>query len=73
MLLSVLSELDKSYTAKFEAALERARADCLSASNCFQVVADEVRARTWPLPLSTPWKLDVGVERAPLLARRAWM
>lgn len=73
VLLSVLSELDKSYTAKFEAALERARADCLSASNCFQVVADEVRARTWPLPLSTPWKLDVGVERAPLLARRAWM
>ncbi|EOD11774.1 hypothetical protein EMIHUDRAFT_214063 [Emiliania huxleyi CCMP1516] len=43
VLLSVLSELDKSYTAKFEAALERARADCLSASNCFQVVADEER------------------------------
>ena len=58
VLLSVLSELDKSYTAKFEAALERARADCLSASNCFQVVADEVRARTGPLPLSTPWKLE---------------
>jgi len=37
VLLSVLSELDHSYTAKFTEQLERARADCLASSNCFQV------------------------------------
>mmetsp|Transcript_1368 Transcript_1368/g.4230 ORF Transcript_1368/g.4230 Transcript_1368/m.4230 type:complete len:234 (-) Transcript_1368:204-905(-) len=57
VLLSVLSELDKSYTAKFEAALERARADCLSASNCFQVVADEVR--TAQEATSRRWESEV--------------
>ena len=37
VLLSVLSELDHSFTAKFAEQLERARADCLASSNCFQV------------------------------------
>ena len=43
VLLSVLSELDKSYTAKFTEQLERARADCLAASNCFQASARPTR------------------------------
>ena len=34
-----LLELDKAYTAKFEAQLEHARADMLSSSMTFQVVA----------------------------------
>ena len=38
-MLALLSELDKAYTAKFEAQLEHARADMLSSSMTFQVVA----------------------------------
>jgi len=43
VLLLILSEIDKEYTAKYEQQLERARADCAAASVGFQVVADEVR------------------------------
>ena len=39
VMLALLSELDKAYTAKFEAQLEHARADMLSSSMTFQVVA----------------------------------
>ena len=44
VLLSILSSLDRAYSAKYEAQLEEARADLLSSSMSFQVVADEVRA-----------------------------
>ena len=44
VLLRILQSLDKAYTAKFEQQLEAARADLLSSSCSFQVVADEVRA-----------------------------
>jgi hypothetical protein len=44
VLLQILSSLDRAYSAKFEAQLEAARADLLSSSMSFQVVADEVRA-----------------------------
>ena len=43
VMLALLSELDKAYTAKFEGQLEHARADMLSSSMTFQVVADEIR------------------------------
>lgn len=43
VLLSILSELDKAYSAKYERQLEEARSDFLSSSMSFQVVADEVR------------------------------
>lgn len=43
VLLSILSSLDKAYAAKYEKQLEEARADLLSSSMSFQVVADEVR------------------------------
>ena len=43
VLLSILSSLDKAYSAKYERQLEEARADLLSSSMSFQVVADEVR------------------------------
>jgi len=43
VLLTILSELDRAYSASYAAALENARADCMSASMGFQVVADEVR------------------------------
>lgn len=44
VLLQILSSLDKAYSAKYEKQLEEARADLLSSSYSFQVVADEVRA-----------------------------
>ena len=44
VLLQILSSLDKAYSAKYEKQLEEARADLLSSSMSFQVVADEVRA-----------------------------
>ena len=44
VLLSILSSLDRAYSAKYEKQLEEARADLLSSSMSFQVVADEVRA-----------------------------
>lgn len=44
VLLSILSSLDKAYSHKYEKQLEEARADLLSSSMSFQVVADEVRA-----------------------------
>ena len=48
VLLKILSSLDKAYAAKYEAKyeqqLEEARADMMSSSYSFQVVADEVRA-----------------------------
>jgi len=44
VLLQILSSLDKAYAAKYEKQLEEARADMLSSSYSFQVVADEVRA-----------------------------
>jgi len=43
VLLSILSEIDKAYSAKYERQLEEARSDLLSSSMNFQVVADEVR------------------------------
>ena len=43
VLPSILRELDKAYTARFEGQLEQARADMLSSSMTFQVVADEIR------------------------------
>ena len=43
VLLQILSSLDKAYSARHEAQLEAARADLLSSSSSFQVVADEVR------------------------------
>lgn len=43
VLLSILSEIDKAYSAKYERQLEDARSDLLSSSMNFQVVADEVR------------------------------
>jgi len=43
VLLGILRELDKAYSAKYEAMLEEARADLLSSSMSFQVVADEIR------------------------------
>lgn len=43
VLLMILKELDSAYNAKFEAQLEQARADMLSSSMTFQVVADEIR------------------------------
>tara|TARA_B110001452_G_scaffold261146_1_gene259581 strand:- start:135 stop:881 length:747 start_codon:yes stop_codon:yes gene_type:complete len=43
VLLMILKELDSAYSAKFEAQLEQARADMLSSSMTFQVVADEIR------------------------------
>jgi hypothetical protein len=44
VLLRILSSLDKAYSAKYEKQLEEARADLLSSSMSFQVIADEVRA-----------------------------
>ena len=44
VLLAILSKLDRAYSAKYEQQLEEARADLLSSSMTFQVVADEVRA-----------------------------
>ena len=40
----ILSSLDKAYSAKYERQLEEARAELLSSSMSFQVVAGEVRA-----------------------------
>jgi len=64
VLLSVLSELDKSYSAKFAEQLEHARADCLAASNCFQVSGPPARrirkvcSRLWCRHASTARALN---------------
>lgn len=53
VLLQILSSLDKAYAARYEQKIEEARADMLSSSMTFQVVADEIRtaqeecARRW--------------------------
>jgi len=44
VLLTILRELDKAYSAKYESMLEEARSDLLSSSMTFQVVADEIRS-----------------------------
>lgn len=44
VLLGILRELDKAYSARYEVMLEEARADLLSSSMSFQVVADEIRS-----------------------------
>ena len=43
VLLTVLSELDSAYKASYEKQLEQARAELLSSSMSFQVIADEIR------------------------------
>lgn len=43
VLLSILSEIDKAYSAKYEKLLEEARADLLSSTLNFQVLADEIK------------------------------
>jgi len=57
VLLSILNEIDKAYSAKYEKQLEEARADLLSSSMNFQVVADEVRHATQTT--SKKWEKDV--------------
>lgn len=44
VLLGILCELDKAYSARYEKQLEEARADLLSSSMTFQVIADEIRS-----------------------------
>lgn len=57
LLLSILNDIDKAYSTKYEKQLEEARADLLSSSMDFQVVADEVRLATQTT--SKKWEKEV--------------
>ena len=68
VLLSILQDLDKAYSTKYERQLEEARADLLSSSSSFTLIADEIREGQ--LASSKRWEKEIRMLKEQMLTNQ---